>query len=152
LTDIDYRTASLVRIPRSHQEHVQVLRYGEGEKYVSHHDYFDPNLYQKDASTLELIRHGVRNRLATVFWYLTTVEEGGETVFPRAFGNTETSFEDCETGLKVKPEAGKVIIFYSMTPDGNADPKSLHGACPVKKGIKWAANKVRCVCVCVWCI
>ena len=32
ITDIDYRTASLVRVPRFHQENVQVLRYGGGEK------------------------------------------------------------------------------------------------------------------------
>ena len=32
VTDIDYRTASLVRVPRFHQEKVQVLRYGGGEK------------------------------------------------------------------------------------------------------------------------
>jgi prolyl 4-hydroxylase len=142
LTDIDYRTASLVRIPRRHQEPVQVLRYGHDERYTSHHDYFDPNLYRKDPSTLRLIGHGRRNRMVTVFWYLTTVEEGGETVFPRAFGGKERSVEDCETGLRVQPEEGKVIIFYSMTPDGKVDPKSLHGACRVKKGIKWAANKV----------
>ena len=33
--DIDYRTASLVRVPRFHQENVQVLRYGGGEKVRS---------------------------------------------------------------------------------------------------------------------
>jgi hypothetical protein len=40
LERVDKRTASLVRIPRSHQEHVQVLRYGLTEKYDAHHDYF----------------------------------------------------------------------------------------------------------------
>jgi prolyl 4-hydroxylase len=43
--------------------------------------------------------------------------------------------------LKVKPEKGKVIIFYNMLPNGKGDPLSLHGACLVEKGIKWAANK-----------
>ena len=143
LTDIDYRTASLVRVPRNHQEYTQVLRYGVTEKYSAHHDYFDPRSYQNDKSTLRLIRNGDRNRMSTVFWYLTTVEVGGETVFPRFNGGVERSTSDCETGLKVKPEAGKVIIFYSMHPDGSPDPASLHGACPVKEGVKWAANKVR---------
>lgn len=32
IKDLDYRTASLVRIPRVHQENVQVLRYQGGEK------------------------------------------------------------------------------------------------------------------------
>jgi len=141
LVDIEYRTASLVRVPRNHQEDVQVLRYGYTEKYDSHHDYFDPSLYQNDKNTLRLIRDGRRNRMATVFWYLSDVQEGGETVFPRFNRGTERSMTDCEIGLKVKPEKGKGIIFYSMTPDGEVDPNSLHGACPVKEGIKWAANK-----------
>jgi prolyl 4-hydroxylase len=41
----------------------------------------------------------------------------------------------------VKPEKGKVIIFYSLLADGTGDHYSLHGACPVEEGIKWAANK-----------
>jgi prolyl 4-hydroxylase len=80
--------------------------------------------------------NGRRNRMATVFWYLSDVQEGGETIFPRFNHSREKSSTDCETGLKVKPEAGKVIIFYSMTPDGRTDSSSLHGACPVKEGGK----------------
>ena len=34
-----------------------------------------------------------------------------------------------------------MIIFYNMLPDGNMDEYALHAACPVKKRIKWAANK-----------
>ena len=34
---------------------------------------------------LENVDYGARNRLATVFWYMSTVEGGGgETYFPRA--------------------------------------------------------------------
>jgi prolyl 4-hydroxylase len=141
LRDIDFRTASLVRVPVDHQEHVQVLRYGLDEKYDSHHDYFDPQLYKNDPATLDLIKNGRRNRFATVFWYLSDVEKGGETVFPRFNRRREMSMKDCSGGLKVKPEKGKVIIFYSMTPNGKVDPYSLHGACPVESGLKWAGNK-----------
>lgn len=141
MVDIDYRTSSLVRLPRSHQESVQVLRYGPSEKYDNHHDYFDPLAYQSDQRTLKRIKNGRKNRMVTVFWYLSDVVSGGETIFPRFNGGIEKSMKDCETGLKVKPEIGKVIIFYSMTPDGKLDPLSLHGACPVKEGVKWAANK-----------
>jgi prolyl 4-hydroxylase len=147
LTAIDDRTASLVRLPKSHQEYAQVLRYGHLEKYDTHHDYFDPSLYQKDVNTLNLIGHGRRNRMATVFWYLTTVEQGGETVFPRFDKGPHVSSQlacqqsQSSTGLKVKPERGKVIIFYNLTPEGKTDVYSLHGACPVLEGIKWAANK-----------
>lgn len=143
LKDIDYRTAGLVRIPRNHQETVQVLRYGNTEYYAAHNDYFDPKDYQNDQNTLRLIQNGRRNRLATVFWYLSDVSEGGHTAFPR-FNNAPQprDFKDCSKGLLVKPERGKVIIFYSLKADGDMDPLSLHGACAVKgDDVKWAANK-----------
>ena len=142
LKAIDARTASLVRVPIKHQEHVQVLRYGKTEKYDAHHDYFDPIHYRNDPSTLRTIAHGKKNRMATVFWYLTDVPKGGETNFPRYDKAPQpVSMTRCSVGLKVKPQRGKVIIFYSMTPDGGLDPLSLHAACPVEEGIKWAANK-----------
>jgi prolyl 4-hydroxylase len=143
LKEIDNRTSALVRLPINHQEQVQVLRYGYTEKYDSHHDYFDPTLYKNSDGTQKLIQRGRRNRMITVLWYLSDVEEGGETVFP-LYDHGPRDFpkeKECDIGLRVQPEVGKVIVFYSQTPDGALDPYSLHGACPVKKGIKWAANK-----------
>ena len=110
-------------------------------RYDHHHDYFDPRLYANDKETLHAIGHGRRNRLATVFWYLSDVEAGGETAFPRFNGAKPLNMQDCETGLRVTPQKGRVIIFYSLLPNGQYDPLSLHGACPVKEGVKWAANK-----------
>ncbi len=143
LIDIEHRTASLTRVPRNHQEYTQVLRYGHSEKYDAHHDYFDPQSYQRDPSTLKLIQNGKKNRFATVFWYLTDVNDGGHTIFPRAFGLPPVrSHSDCSQGLKVQPQKGKVIIFYSLNAAGEMDPLSLHGACPVgEDNVKWAANK-----------
>jgi len=139
---LETRTASLTRIPKTHQEHTQVLRYGHSEKYDAHLDYFDAELYKEDPAMQAMIDYGRRNRLATVFWYLSDVEEGGHTIFPRFNGAPQPwVFDDCTKGLKVKPEKGKVIVFYNMLPNGDGDPLSLHGACPVEKGIKWAANK-----------
>jgi len=67
----------------------------------------------------------------------------GETIFPQAGGKPPLrNMAQCEKGLKVSPKKGKVIMFYSLTPDGRGDPYSLHGACPVKgSDPKWAANK-----------
>jgi len=143
LNEIDYRTASLTGLPRNHQEYVQVLRYGPSEKYDSHHDFFDPKAYASDQNTLKLIDYGKKNRFATVFWYLTDVEDGGHTIFPLAGGLPPVrDHADCSRGLKVKPQKGKVIIFYSLDASGVIDPLSLHGACPVGEGnVKWAANK-----------
>jgi len=143
LKNIERRTGSLTRVPRSHQEYVQVLRYGTGEKYDAHHDYFDPVSYKSDKGTLNLIQNGKKNRFATVFWYLTDVDEGGHTVFPRAGGLPPVrDHSDCSRGLRVQPQKGKVIIFYSLDASGALDPLSLHGACPVgEDNVKWAANK-----------
>jgi prolyl 4-hydroxylase len=143
LSEIDERVASLTRIPKNHGEYVQVLRYGPNEKYDAHHDFFNKHLYKKDPKTMELIQGGRRNRFATVFWYLTDVDDGGETIFPR-YGKVPPphNLSSCEVGLKVKPQRGKVIIFYSLDPAGSIDNYSLHGACPVGEGnVKWAANK-----------
>jgi len=137
LDDLDWRTASLTRVPRSHQEHIQVLRYGHTEKYSAHHDFFHPNNYKNDPRTMALIENGKRNRFATVLWYLSDVERGGHTIFPRAGGKAyPRDMDDCTRGLKVKPEMGKVLIFYSLQANGAEDDYSLHGACPVIEGTK----------------
>jgi len=143
LKEIDDRVAALTRVPRQHQEYVQVLRYENGEYYGSHHDSWDADYYQAD-EWLSMTNGGFLNRLATVFWYMTDVEEGGETNFPMAHGGPDlpNTNDNCGTrGLSVAPREGKVIIFYSLKPDGSMDKYSLHSACPVKVGTKWAANK-----------
>ena len=86
-----------------------------------------------------------KTRLVTVFWYMSDVNLGGETNFPDAVGfkpiQDANVHSTCRNGLRVKPQEGKVIVFYSLLPDGTGDEKSLHGACPVGHGRKWAANK-----------
>ena len=145
--DIDRRVANLTRTLISQQEFVQVLRYLNGQKYDQHHDYFNKRFYQKDQHTLDMIENGEKNRFITVLWYLTTVSVGGHTIFPlfdgkRLQGNHDFIGCDHENALKVAPEKGKVIIFYSLYADGELDESSLHGACPNgPEEIKWAGNK-----------
>eukprot|EP00518_Triparma_eleuthera_P004832 CAMPEP_0182463108 /NCGR_PEP_ID=MMETSP1319-20130603/7146_1 /TAXON_ID=172717 /ORGANISM="Bolidomonas pacifica, Strain RCC208" /LENGTH=417 /DNA_ID=CAMNT_0024662615 /DNA_START=152 /DNA_END=1401 /DNA_ORIENTATION=- len=144
LEGIDSRVEALTRISKGNQEQIQVLNYGPTQKYDGHHDYFDPAMYANDAHTMRMIDGGRRNRIATVFFYLSDVEGGGETMFFRAHGKRQpTNLSDCSdgNGLKVKPEKGKVIIFYSLNFDGTVDPYSLHGGCPVISGEKWSGNK-----------
>jgi prolyl 4-hydroxylase len=100
-------------------------------------------MYSKDPATLRMTSNGKVNRMATVLWYLSDVEGGGETIFPQFGGRpSPRRMDQCEVGLKVKPKKGKVIMFYSLTPDGRGDQNSLHGSCPVEgSSVKWAANK-----------
>ena len=143
---LDSRISNLTGVALEHFEDVQVLRYMKSQFYDHHIDAFDPKDYKSQEQVYE---YGHKNRLATVFWYLTDVEQGGETAFPRAggIGHPATN-KGCNVaqhwagkGLKVSSEKGKVIIFYSLLPTGDIDQYSLHGGCPVFKGTKWAANK-----------
>ena len=144
LEAIDKRIANLTRTPLNAQEHVQVLRYEHGQLYKPHHDFWSMESYT-DRAVVEMTHGGWKNRLLTVFWYMSNVSLGGETNFPLAHGfgtiSSEDVAPDCRGGLRVRPERGKVIAFYSLLPDGTGDTSSLHGACPPTVGVKWAANK-----------
>lgn len=105
-------------------ERMQLVHYAEGEQYNAHHDFSFPafgNRYQP-------------SRFATLLLYLNDVEEGGETIFPRAI-NSES-----HDGISVKPKAGTAILFYNVLPDGNLDDLSQHQSAPVRSGEKYLAN------------
>jgi len=156
LEAVDARVQALTRIPISHAEYIQVLMYNHMEHYSAHHDFFDPAAYASNPEMLASVEHGAKNRLATVFFYLNNVTDlpdvslgGGQTNFPRAVtaewpngGPQPRDYFDCSKGLSVYPQGGKVIIFYSMQPDGTMDDFSLHGGCDVleKTATKWSAN------------
>lgn len=71
---IEERIAAWTFLPQENAENMQVLRYEPGQKYEPHFDYFHDRVNQA--------RGG--HRYATVLMYLSTVREGGETVFPNA--------------------------------------------------------------------
>lgn len=134
---LDRRVQQLTRIPMTHAEQIQVLRYQPWEHYTAHHDFFDPGEYAGRDRELGY----ARNRLATVFFYLNEPAAGGETGFPRANkGSQPRDFLDCTKGIAIKPQRLAVLIFYSMLPNGDFDQTSLHTGCDVKEGTKWAAN------------
>ena len=149
LERVDARVQSLTRLPISHAEYIQVLRYQHMEHYSAHHDFFNPKEYANNPQMLREVEGGARNRLATVFFYLNNVSQGGQTNFPRA-GDSGLArdvrppvrdYFDCSKGLSVFPQEGKVIIFYSMLPNGEMDEMSLHGGCDVlEHDEKWSAN------------
>ncbi|RLN72315.1 hypothetical protein BBJ28_00020439 [Nothophytophthora sp. Chile5] len=142
IREIDQRVADLTKVPVPHQEDVQVLRYEQTQKYDHHTDYFPVEHHKNSQRVLDMIEHGYKNRMITVFWYMSDVAKGGHTIFPRAGGAPRPStMKDCTKGLKVPPKKRNVVVFYSMLPTGEGDPMSLHGGCPVEEGIKYSGNK-----------
>jgi len=119
------KIAEWTHVPEENGEIFYLLRYEEGQKYLPHNDFF-----AHDESGEKFIG-AAGQRIATVLTYLHSPEEGGETIFPNADGGP----------LRVKATAGDAVLFWSVTPDGKEDPKSLHGGEPVIKGTKWAMTR-----------
>ena len=144
LLGLSRRVQLLTRLPITHVEQIQVLRYLTSQHYSAHHDFFDPGDYGSATFSNAKERGLASNRLATVFFYLNDVEEGGETGFPRAGGGeTPRDFRACHQPgwLNVRPRKRRVVIFYSMLPSGEFDHYSLHAGCDVGQNFtKWAAN------------
>lgn len=102
-------------------EPMQVLNYGIGGQYEPHVDY-------SHESHGEVFLKGAGNRISTFLSYLTDVEAGGSTVFPKL-------------GVAVRPQRGGALMWYNLLRSGQGDERSLHAACPVLLGYKWVANK-----------
>ncbi|KAK3242141.1 hypothetical protein CYMTET_48147 [Cymbomonas tetramitiformis] len=133
IANVESKLAAWTMIPPENGEGLQVLRYDHGQEYRPHYDYFFHDQGKKN------------NRIATVLMYLTDVEEGGETVFPRRtkpdWQGSEPWSECGGKGLAVKPRKGDALLFFSLKPGGELDRGSNHAGCPVIRGVKWSATK-----------
>jgi prolyl 4-hydroxylase len=100
---IKKRTFELLRIPKykeSMADGIQVLRYETAQAYVAHHDYFPVGQSQDfnwDPS------RGGSNRFATVFLYLSNVEAGGQTCFPKQDRLTKEDYPELMERLGGNP-------------------------------------------------
>ncbi|HEY1774448.1 MAG TPA: 2OG-Fe(II) oxygenase [Gammaproteobacteria bacterium] len=106
--------AAIAALPPAHAEPLGVLRYGPGQEYRPHYDYYTDDRHQAQ-------------RLTTVFVYLDEVEEGGGTDFPRL-------------GVRVDPGRGKAVKFLNCDAAGKPNPETLHAGLPVIRGEKWLAT------------
>ena len=105
-------------------ESLQIVHYSKKQEYSPHHDFTYPSITNRYQPS----------RFATLLFYLNTVQQGGETTFPRSINGRN------HDGLLVKPVMGKAVLFYNILPDGNLDDLSQHGSNPVEKGEKWIGN------------
>jgi len=112
------RISTVTGIPANHSEDFQILKYEKGQFYRSHHDYIEHQ---------EKRRCGPR--VLTFFLYLSDVEEGGDTNFPKL-------------SIAVKPKKGSAVLWPSVL-DSNPsmkDPRTDHEAQEVVNGTKFGAN------------
>jgi prolyl 4-hydroxylase len=121
VTRIEKRLADLINWPFENGEGLQILRYGPGNQYEPHNDYFDI----KDPGTPSILARGGQ-RVGTIVMYLQSPEKGGGTVFP-------------DVGFEVAPIAGNAVFFSYNKP--HAVTKTLHGGQPIIQGEKWIATK-----------
>ena len=121
------KIVDVTTIPYDNYESFQVLQYEKGQFYRAHHD--------TGTSQMSLT---CGQRIVTFFLYLSDVEEGGETAFPKL-------------KLSVKPKLGKALIWPGVMNDSptSIDHRTLHEAKPVIKGLKYAANTCKFVFICV---
>nr|XP_026690747.1 prolyl 4-hydroxylase subunit alpha-2-like [Ciona intestinalis] len=67
-------------------------------------------------------------RIATALVYLSEVQKGGSTAF-------------FYPNIVAEPIKGSAVFWYNLYPSGALDKRTLHAACPVLIGNKWACNK-----------
>lgn len=141
INELYARMSRLLQLPARNFESMEFLHYSPGQHYVWHRDEFGWNTKRPDPATVL-----AGPRILTVFFYLSTVDEGGETAFlggPHDSKIVDSRFagKKIQPAVLVKPVKGKAIMWANMQADWQeSEPSSSHTALPVRKGIKWAAT------------
>ena len=120
---IERRIDDLLGIEHAFGETVQGQRYQPGQEFKAHQDYFHTG---EGYWPQEEARGGQRSWTAMA--YLNEVELGGATEFP-------------SVGLSVPPQAGALLLWNNMRPDGAPNPQTLHAGTPVIAGTKYIVTK-----------
>jgi prolyl 4-hydroxylase len=112
------RIATITGIAERNFESIQILKYEKGQLYRTHNDY-----------TVDQTTHPPGARILTFYFYLSNVDEGGGTHFPKL-------------NLTVAPKKGRAVLWPSVL---NDDPNSLesrtdHEALAVARGVKYGVN------------
>ncbi|XP_055381324.1 prolyl 4-hydroxylase subunit alpha-1-like [Condylostylus longicornis] len=110
-------------------EAFQMMNYGIGGHYDLHSDDLNEPSEENDFQPFSYYEWG--NRISTVLFYLSDVQYGGGTIWPKI-------------NVIAYPRKGTAAFWYNLRHDGQPDFKSQHAACPVILGSKWV-----CVCCCL---
>ncbi|XP_067619710.1 prolyl 4-hydroxylase subunit alpha-1 isoform X2 [Eurosta solidaginis] len=122
VANIVQRTEDMTGLDMTVAEELQVVNYGIGGHYEPHFDFARKDEIRAFAGL------NTGNRIATVLFYMSDVEQGGATVFT-------------VLNLAVWPKKGSAVFWYNLHRSGEGDVRTRHAACPVLTGSKWVANK-----------
>ena len=120
---VDEAIAALLGLSADLSEPMQGQRYAPGQEFKPHTDTFEPtgaDYYLHCAES--------GNRSWTAMIYLNEPEDGGATRF-KTIGKT------------IHPEAGKLLAWNNLLPDGRPNPATLHQGMKVRRGTKYIVTK-----------
>ncbi|RST29794.1 2OG-Fe(II) oxygenase [Sphingomonas ginkgonis] len=120
---VERRIDALLGLGEPLGEPLQGQRYAPGQEFKPHTDTFEPG---RADYFLHCAEAGQRSWTAMI--YLNLVEDGGATRF-KAIGKT------------VQPEAGKLLAWNNLLPDGSPNPATLHQGMKVRRGVKYVLTK-----------
>lgn len=118
------RIGALGNFDMTYSEPLQVANYGIGGNYEAHYDFaaapFNSSIFGA---------YDFGDRLATMLFYLETVEEGGDTTFINVL-----------PGVSTQAVKGSGVFWHNLKKNGKGDLRTKHAACPVLLGEKWISN------------
>ena len=120
---VEARISDVLGIDDRYAETMQGQRYLVGREFKPHHDFVHP---EQDYWKAERRAGGQRTWTAMIF--LNEPEAGGNTEFP-------------ELGFGMRPQAGKMLMWNNVKPDGTLNYKTLHTGTPVTAGVKHVITK-----------
>jgi prolyl 4-hydroxylase len=112
------RLSNITNLHSNHSDYLQLLRYEEGQKYLSHHDFHHYQVYSWSGP-----------RIMTLYIYLADVEEGGGTKFT-------------DLNITVTPKLGRALLWPNVLSDdpNKQEEWTYHEALPPIKGRKYGAT------------
>ncbi|KAL2070538.1 hypothetical protein VTL71DRAFT_13564 [Oculimacula yallundae] len=138
----------------------QIVQYGPGEHFATHHDWYDtPQLLRdRDLKIGQGQGQGkwMFNRWASFFVYLDEGAVGGETWFPYidisaslpdSSGKGATKWRshrggdgEGNQGVDFLPKKGNALFWVNLHANGTGDGRVVHAGLRVKEGTKTAMN------------
>ncbi len=120
---LDAKLAWISGIAAAHGEPLQGQRYGPGQEFKPHTDYFEPS-----GADYERYCAVAGQRSWTFMIYLSAVAAGGATRFP-------------EIARTFQPEPGMLLAWNNRTAEGQGNPATLHHGMAVRKGVKYVVTR-----------